>query len=203
MLTMPMAGMLVSKGDARIMMSCGFAATALSLYYMATHISLGMDFKTAAMLRVYQTLGLAFIFIPANTLSYVGVPQTKSNQISSMINFIRNIGGSIGIALLATFITRTTQQRQSYMAGHLNQGNPVFRNMLDGMTATLHSQGLSASEASRQAYARIAQLLQEQASALAYKDVISMLAVMVAFLAPLAFIMKRPSVHDAATPPVH
>ncbi len=60
MLTMPIAGMLVSKGDARIMMSCGFAATALSLYYMATHISLGMDFRTAAMLRVYQTFGLAF-----------------------------------------------------------------------------------------------------------------------------------------------
>jgi DHA2 family multidrug resistance protein len=203
MLTMPIAGMLVSKGDARIMMSCGFAATALSLYYMATHISLGMDFRTAAMLRVYQTFGLAFIFIPSNTLSYVGVPQTKSNQISSMINFIRNIGGSIGIALLATFITRTSQQRQSYLAGHLNQGNPMFRNMLDGMTATLHSQGLSVSEASRQAYARIAQLLEQQATALAYKDVISFLAILVACLTPLAFIMKRPSAHDAVAPPVH
>jgi DHA2 family multidrug resistance protein len=203
MLTMPISGMLVSKGDARITMSCGFAVTAVALYYMSTHISLGMDFKTASMLRVYQTLGLAFIFVPANTLSYVGVPPAKNNQISSMINFIRNIGGSIGIALLATFITRTTQQRQSYMAGHLNPGNPAFRNMLDGMTATLHSQGLSVTEASRQAYARIAQLLEQQASALAYKDVISVMAVLIAFLIPMAFIMKRPAAHSAEAPPMH
>jgi DHA2 family multidrug resistance protein len=203
MLTMPIAGILVSKGDARIMMACGFAATALSLYYMTTHISLQMDFKTAAMLRVYQTAGLAFIFIPSNTLSYVGVPREKSNQISSMINFIRNIGGSIGIALIAAFITRATQQRQSYMAGHLNHGNPAFRNMVEGLTATLHSQGLSVADATRQAYARVAQLLEQQAAALAYKDVISALAVLIACLIPMAFIMKRPAAGAAEAPPMH
>jgi MFS transporter, DHA2 family, multidrug resistance protein len=203
MLTMPIAGILVSKGDARIMMACGFAATALSLYYMTTHISLQMDFRTAAMLRVYQTAGLAFIFIPSNTLSYVGVPREKSNQISSMINFIRNIGGSIGIALIATFITRATQQRQSYMAGHLNHGNPAFRSMVEGLTATLHSQGLSVADATRQAYGRIAHLLEQQAAALAYKDVISVLAVLIACLIPMAFIMKRPAAGAAEAPPMH
>ena len=168
---------------------------------MATHIRLDgfQDCRHAARL---SDIGLAFIFIPSNVLSYVGIPR-ESNQISSMINFVRNIGGSVGIALLATFITRTSQQRQSYLAGHLNQGNPMFRNMLDGMTATLHSQGLSVSEASRQAYVRIAQLLEQQATALAYKDVISFLAILVACLTPLAFIMKRPSAHDAVAPPVH
>ncbi|HSY59163.1 MAG TPA: DHA2 family efflux MFS transporter permease subunit [Terriglobales bacterium] len=203
MLTMPIAGILVSKGDARIMMACGFAATALSLYYMTTHISLQMDFRTAAMLRIYQTAGLAFIFIPSNTLSYVGVPREKSNQISSMINFIRNIGGSIGIALIATFITRATQQRQSYMAGHLNHGNPAFRSMVEGLTATLHSQGLSVADATRQAYGRVAQLLEQQAAALAYKDVISVLAVLIACLIPMAFIMKRPAAGAAEAPPMH
>ena len=48
-----------------------------------------------------RSLGLAFIFIPSNTLSYVGVPREKNNQISSMISFVRNIGGSIGIALIS------------------------------------------------------------------------------------------------------
>ncbi len=203
MLTMPIAGLLVSKGDARIMMSCGFAATALSLYYMTTHISLKMDFKTAALLRVYQTVGLAFIFIPSNTLSYVGVPREKNNQISSMINFIRNIGGSIGIALISTFITRATQQRQSYMSSRLNHGNPAFRNMIEGLTATLHTQGLSAADATHQAYARVALLLQQQAAALAYKDVISALAVLIACLIPMAFIMKRPPAGAADAPPMH
>ena len=75
MLMMPMSGTLVSRVDPRGLMSFGFAATATALYYMATHLTLGVDFKTVALLRVYQTMGLAFIFIPSNVLSYVNIPR--------------------------------------------------------------------------------------------------------------------------------
>jgi MFS transporter, DHA2 family, multidrug resistance protein len=202
MLMMPISGFLVSKMDQRVMMSFGFATTAASLYYMTTHLSLGMDFQTAAMLRVYQVAGLAFIFVPSNMLSYVDVPPEKNNQISSMISFIRNIGGSIGIALLATFITRGTQQRQTYLSGHMNEGNLRFRQMIDGLTATLRSQGLSPADAAHQAYGRAAALLQQQAATLAYTDVVSGLAIIVACLAPLCFIMKRPP-KGIAAPSMH
>ena len=202
MLMMPLSGFLVSKMDQRVLMSVGFATTAAALYYMTTHLTLGMDFRTAAMLRVYQVAGLAFIFVPSNTLSYVDVPPDKNNQISSMISFIRNIGGSIGIALLATFITRGTQQRQTYLSGHMNEGNPRFRQMIDGLTATLRNQGLSPADAAHQAYARAAALLQQQAATLAYTDVVSGLAIIVACLAPLCFIMKRPP-KGLAAPSLH
>jgi DHA2 family multidrug resistance protein len=203
MLMMPISGFLVAKLDQRMMMAFGFSVTALSLYYMATHMTLGIDFKTAALLRVYQVAGLAFIFVPSNVLSYVDVPREKNNQISSMISFIRNIGGSIGIALISTFITRASQQRMTYLSGNMNQSNPRFRQMLEGLTATLHGQGLSASEASHQAYGRMAALLQQQATTLAYGDVVSIMAVAVALLAPMAFLMKRPPPHAAEPPPVH
>jgi MFS transporter, DHA2 family, multidrug resistance protein len=202
MLMMPISGMLVSKMDQRVLMSVGFATTAAALYYMATHITLGMDFQTASMLRVYQVMGLAFIFVPSNTLSYVDVPPEKNNQISSMISFIRNIGGSIGIALISTFITRSTQERQTYLSGHMNMGNSTFRQMLEGLAATLRTQGLSPAEAMRQAYARMAALLQTQAATLAYTDVVSGMALIVACLVPLCFIMKRPP-KDSAAPPMH
>ena len=203
MLMMPISGFLVAKLDQRMMMAFGFSVTALSLYYMATHMTLGIDFKTAALLRVYLVAGLAFIFVPSNVLSYVDVPREKNNQISSMISFIRNIGGSIGIALISTFITRASQQRMTYLSGNMNQSNPRFRQMFEGLTATLHGQGLSASEASHQAYGRMAALLQQQATTLAYGDVVSIMAVAVALLAPMAFLMKRPPPHAAEPPPVH
>ena len=85
---------------------------------MSTHLTMGIDFGTAAMLRVYQTMGLAFIFIPSNTLAYVGVPRTKNNQVSGMNAFIRNIGGSIGIAVISTFLMRLAQVHQNYMVAH-------------------------------------------------------------------------------------
>jgi MFS transporter, DHA2 family, multidrug resistance protein len=203
MLMMPISGFLVSKLDKRAMMCFGFGITAASLYYMATHMTLGIDFRTAAMLRIYQVAGLAFIFVPSNVLSYVDVPREKNNQISSMISFIRNIGGSIGIALISTFITRAAQQRQTYLSGNMNPANPRYRQMLEGLTATLHTQGLSMADATHQAHGRVAALLQQQATTLAYGDVVSVMAIVVGALAPLAFIMKRPPKHAAEAPPMH
>jgi MFS transporter, DHA2 family, multidrug resistance protein len=202
MLTMPLSGALVSRTDPRRVMCAGFAITAMALFYMSTHLALGMDFRTAALLRVYQTFGLAFIFIPSNTLSYVDIPREKNNQVSSMINFVRNIGGSIGIALISTLIVRTSQIRQNYLASRMQNGNPRFRGMVSGLASTLRMQGLAPVDAMRQAYARVYFLLQQQASALAYKDVVSILAVIVAFLVPLAFIMRPPS-NTTAPPLMH
>jgi MFS transporter, DHA2 family, multidrug resistance protein len=84
----------------------------------------------------------------------------------------------------------------------MNEGNPRFRQMIDGLSATLRSQGLSPSDATHKAYARVAALLGQQAATLAYTDVVSALAVIVACLAPLCFIMKRPP-KGAAAPSMH
>jgi MFS transporter, DHA2 family, multidrug resistance protein len=203
MFTMPISGFLSGKKDPRVMMACGFAATSLGLYHMATHLSLTMDFATAAMLRTYQVAGLAFIFVPSNVLCYAGIPREKNNQVASMMNFVRNIGGSIGIALVSTFVTRSTQTRQNYLTAHMQSGNPRFREMLEGMTATLRSQGVGAADATHQAYARMEMLLQQQAAALAFKDVVAILAIVVACLIPLAFIMKKPPAATRDAPPPH
>jgi MFS transporter, DHA2 family, multidrug resistance protein len=200
MLTMPISGALVSRMDARRVMCAGFTITAVALFYMSTHLVLGMDFTTAAMLRIYQTLGLAFIFIPSNTLSYVDIPVEKNNQVSSMINFVRNIGGSIGIAMISTLITRTTQIRQNYLSAHLQNGNPQFRGMVNGLAATLRSRGLAPADATHQAYGRVGMLLERQAASLAYKDVVSVLALVVACLIPMAFLMRRPKVAVEGAP---
>ncbi len=181
----------------------GYAATSLGLYHMATHLSLEMDFGTAAMLRTYQVAGLAFIFIPSNVLCYAGIPREKNNQVASMMNFVRNIGGSAGIAIVSTMVTRTTQRRQTYLSANMQNGNPRFREMVEGLTATLRGQGVSAADATHQAYGRIAMMMQQQAAALAFRDVVAMLAVVVMCLIPLAFIMKKPAAAVRDAPPPH
>jgi MFS transporter, DHA2 family, multidrug resistance protein len=203
MLTMPMAGALSGKMDPRYLLVIGYASVSLGLYHMATHLSLDMDFGTAAMLRTYQVAGLAFIFIPSNVLCYAGVPREKNNQVASMMNFVRNIGGSAGIAIVSTMVTRATQRRQNYLSANMQYGNPRFRGMLEGLSATLHSQGVSAADATHQAYGRMAMMMQQQASALAFRDVVSILAVVVMCLIPLAFIMKKPVAAVRDAPPPH
>jgi hypothetical protein len=85
----------------------------------------------------------------------------------------------------------------------MNQSNPRFRQMVEGLTATLHSQGYSMADATHQAYGRVAALLTQQATTLAYGDVVSVMALAVAALAPLTFLMKRPPRHTAEPPPMH
>jgi DHA2 family multidrug resistance protein len=190
MFMMPIAGILISRVDPRYMMVCGFGMTALSLFHMSTHLTMGIDFGTAAMLRVYQTLGLAFIFIPSNTLAYVGIPRTKNNQVSGMNAFIRNIGGSIGIAVISTFLTRLSQVHQNYMVAHAHAGNPAFDAMMKGVPP-------------KQGYAHIAGLIQAQATNLAYVDIVSVMAIVVTCLIPLVFLMRRGAPPKGDAPATH
>lgn len=191
LIMMPISGMLVSRMDPRIMMAAGFASTSAALYYMTTHLSLEMSFGTAAMLRTLQALALPFVFLPSTSLAYLGIPREKNNQVSGMNAFVRNIGGSIGIALIITSVTRQAQKHQSFMVAHAAAGNGAFDQLLAGMTAVYRRAGFSADIARQQAYARVQQIILGQATTLAYIDVISVLAVVVLCLVPLVFIMKR------------
>jgi MFS transporter, DHA2 family, multidrug resistance protein len=190
LLMMPVAGQLVSRVDPRGMMAVGFMATAAALYFMTTHISLQMDFATAAMLRTYQAIGLPFIFLPSNTLAYIGIPREKGNQIAAMNSFVRNIGGSIGIAVISSSLTRQIAKHQSYLVAHAAPGNGAFDRMANGMGQMFANRG--AAEPMRHAYGRIAGLISGQATTLAYIDIVSILTLVVLCLAPCVLIMKRP-----------
>jgi len=189
---MPIVGQLISRGvDPRKMIALGFAVTALALWHM-TVLNLGIDFKTAAMMRVYQTVGLAFLFVPINTLSYVGIPPNKSNQVSGITNLARNLGGSIGISGLSTFLTRLSQRHQVYLSAHMTAGDPAMTQTIAGLTQRFVSQGIPGNVASAQAYTVVSRTIGLQSATLAYIDIISTGAILVACLAPLAFLMKRP-----------
>ena len=203
LLMMPIAGMLVSRVDPRAMMSAGFASTALALVYMSRHLTLGIDFPTAALLRTLQTLGLAFIFIPSNTLAYVGVPQEKNNQVSSMNAFVRNVGGSIGIAIIITFVVRQSQKHQNFLVQHASAGNSQFHAAIEGMSRVLTSHGIDAVQSTQKAYAIMYQAIQAQATTLGYVDVISVLALIVACLTPLSYLMKRGLPGTGREPGIH
>jgi DHA2 family multidrug resistance protein len=197
-LLLPIVGTMVSHVDPRKLMAFGFVSISAALYYMSSIFSLTMDFRAAFLLRTLQMVGLAFIFIPQNILAYVGVPREKNNQISSMNSFVRNVGGSIGIALISTSIARIAQQRRNLMIAHTTPGTPAYENMVGGLAQNFARQGGGASGATRQAYGAVSFMIDRQATTLAYVQVISVLAVIVLCLIPFLLIMKRnrPAVGD-------
>jgi len=106
--TMPLVGRLSSRIQARWLAAIGFLITGLALMHM-TRIDLQANFTTYMLDNVYVRLGVAFLFIPINTLAYLDVPPGKNNQISSMINMFRNIGASVGISMVSTLTQRRAQ----------------------------------------------------------------------------------------------
>ena len=197
---LPIVGTLVSRVDPRKLMAFGFISISAAMYYMSTVFSLTMDFRMAFLIRTLQLAGLAFIFVPQNVLAYVGVPREKNNQISSMNSFMCNVGGSIGIALISTYISRIGQQRRGSLTAHTAPGSPAFENMTNGLAAKLHSQGAGSVEATRQAHGMISAMIDRQATTLGYVQVISFLSLMLIALVPFLLIMKRnkPAVGEQA-----
>jgi DHA2 family multidrug resistance protein len=190
MVCMPIVGRLIGKVDARYLAGFGFLVTAVALWHMSG-LTLQMSFEYAASLRVYQTIGLAFLFIPINTLSYTDVPMNKSNDVSGIINLARNVGGSTGTALFTTMLARHSQLHQNFLAANVSDGNPVYQSQLQGLTQRFIASGSSLSEASNQASAQLYRMVQQQSSILAYLDIIQFFAIAALCMVPLVFLMRR------------
>ena len=97
MVLMPIVGVLLARFQARWLVIFGMAVSAAGLFIMAG-FNLEMDFRTAMLSRVIQGVGLAFLFVPINTVAFYFVPREKTSNATGLINLARNIGGSCGIA---------------------------------------------------------------------------------------------------------
>jgi MFS transporter, DHA2 family, multidrug resistance protein len=188
---MPVVGLLLgTKIDPRLMVSIGFLGTATTLYLM-TVINLQIPFETMVRLRMVQVVFIPLIFIPISTLNYVGVPREKSNQISGMSNFARNLGGSIGTSMLTTFLARQNQTHLNNFGRHTDPSNPNFKHMLDGLVAMFVAQGYDTVTASKKALAMMYQTVLAQAGTISFMNAFFVMSIAIACLAPLPWIMKR------------
>ena len=199
MAMMAIAGRSLGKFDPRIMVVLGYVAVSAGLYNL-TRLSLDTSFGTATLWRALQVIGLPFVFIPISTLNYVGVPRSKSNQISSLSNFARNLGGSMGTALLTTFLARTAQTHQQQLASNTVTGSPQYTMYLNGVAGVLRQQGQTAAQAAQSAVGYAYQEMLRQASMLAYKNAFAVLAITILCLTPLPFLMRLPTKVEKPAP---
>lgn len=189
---MPVAGLLLqTKVDPRLLVSIGFLGTAITLHLM-TIIYLQIDFHTVVALRMIQVIFMPLIFIPISTLNYIGVPREKSNQVSGLSNFSRNIGGSIGTSMLSTFLARQNQIHQTALTAHTNNANGNYLQMVSGLKGLYLSQGFDAVTAGQKALATMYRTVSAQAGAMSFENAFWMMSVLISCLVPLPFIMRRP-----------
>jgi len=194
MVCMPIVGFLLSRYSPRWLMLFGMSMLSFSLFHM-TGFDLGVDFRTVTMARVYQAMGLAFLFVPINTAAYSGLPRDKNNAASGLMNLARNIGGSVGISFVTTSLTRRAQIHQARIVETLNAANPQFRSTVRGMTGIFSGGGFGPGTgpgtAQQHAYAMIQANVIRQSTMLAYIDNFWVLGVVIACLVPCVFLIKK------------
>ena len=187
---MPIAGQITGRFQPKYLITLGLISIALSMWY-STSLTPDASFDYFAWVRVYQTIGLPFLFIPINTVAYDGLPPEKTNQGSALMNVARNLGGSVGISLANVVLVQREQFHQSRLVENVTPTSPMFHSTMQQLTQYFTAHGASAADAARQAMAMIGQMIQTQATILAYIDVFHVCSIAAAVMIPLVLLLVR------------
>jgi DHA2 family multidrug resistance protein len=197
LIELPLVGQLTSHIQARYLMAFGWAALTCALFFSARRIDLEISFSSATWLRIAQYVPMGFIFIPATLVAYLGLPREKSNAVAGLINFVRNIGASVGTSIVTTLLARRAQVHQVMLANHTGLVNPAFQSSAASLAATLAHSGVNAAQL--QAYSRLYRSMRDQASALSYIDTFWVLAIVAGVMFLLSFLLKSNNPRGAGT----
>ncbi len=147
---------------------------------------------------------MPFLFVPINVMAFAYVPREKTNSATGLINLTRNLGGSVGISLVAAAQSHMAQVSQSTL-GRQRDGWSI-RCMPSGssnLQGALQAAGSDPVQAAQQAQAILYGELLRQSSMVAYVDVFRLLAWLCVALIPLMFFMKPAKPRAGSAPPVH
>ena len=190
MVMMPMVGLLLSRYEARWLVMFGLLVSSLGLYQMS-RFNLEIDFRHAVLARIVQSLGLAFLFVPINTTAFYFIARQNTSYATGLINLARNIGGSTGIALSTTLIARREQFHQQRLIEHLSPLDASYQSTLEAAKQMFLAKGADAAHAAQQAQQFVYDMVQRQASMLAFLEDFRLLAIAFLALIPLMFLMKN------------
>jgi DHA2 family multidrug resistance protein len=171
------------------------------MYISSKQVDLLMSFRSATLLRVWQYIPVAFLFVPLTLAGYVGLAPEKTNAAAGLMNFFRNMGQSVGTSAVTTLIARRSQYHQSVLAEYTASGR--FHSSITALALRLTRAGVSAHSARQQALGRLYALVQSQAAVLSYVDIYWLLAMGSVIMFIASFLLKRNEPGKGAKVSVH
>jgi DHA2 family multidrug resistance protein len=190
MVMMFVVGRLAAKVQPKYLIVAGAVLIALSMYGM-TNVYGDLGFWFMARSRMLLGVGLPLIFVPIMAASYDGIPPSKTDQASALINAARNTGGSIGVSIVSNVLTHREQFHQSRLVEQVIPSSAEYQDTLQQVTGFFTGQGSSLAQAHDQAIQWIGSQVQSQASFLAYMDAFWGLALISLATVPLALTLRK------------
>jgi DHA2 family multidrug resistance protein len=188
---MPVVGQLTTKIPTKYIMAFGWLCLAGGMYYSTWRMDLLISFTSAARLRIVQSFGLGFLFVPISLSAYIGIAPEKGNAVAGLINFMRNMGSSVGTSIVTTMLARRAQFHQSVLTYHATNYDPAFRNQISGLSRQLNHVGATPPDAQLGAVARAYREILTQSQTLAYIDTYMVLAVAASIMFLFAFVVRK------------
>jgi DHA2 family multidrug resistance protein len=191
LVAMQFSGRWVGRHDPRVPLFLGVAMSSFAAWTMS-NFSLGADFSSLLAPRIYLGIGMGLLFIPLNTLVLSSIPKPQMGNATSVYSLLRNLGGSIGVAFSATMFTHRAQVHQSRLAEHLTAMDGGLRAAVEKGQALLPARGIPEALAGNVTLGRIYGQMVRQATMMGFNDAFFVMAVMMAGLLPLLFLLRRP-----------
>ncbi|HYR85369.1 MAG TPA: DHA2 family efflux MFS transporter permease subunit [Terriglobia bacterium] len=200
-IAMPVVGFLIAKFDPRKLLGFGLIGGAISLFALGS-INLQVGYWDIFWPQFFQGISMGLIFVPLTTVTMSLIKKEEMGNATSLFNLMRNLGGSVGIAVIATMLSRTTQIQFNVLGAHVSAFDANVRLLLDQIRGSFIARGLDFTTASSAAYVALSGMVQKQAVMVAFVNLFRILALVFAVVVPLVFLMKKPR-HTQPSGPMH
>ena len=185
----PVLSLVMPHVQTRFVVTAGFLVLGCSLLY-SRNISPDIDFRHLVEIRITQSLGIGFLFVPLSVLTYQTLPRRLQGDATALFTMFRNVAGSVGISLSTAAIVSRSQTHMAYLSYHMTNTDPSFRGTVAQIARAIQGLGASAAVSTQRALGQTYQTLIAQAGFLAYQDVFLYCALVAFAFVPLTFLFS-------------
>jgi MFS transporter, DHA2 family, multidrug resistance protein len=188
---MPLTGLMTGRFDPRKLLTTGLVVGGVTLLWLS-ELNLQAGYWDIFWPQLVQGIGMSLLFVPLTTVAMDPIPRERMGNATSLFNLMRNIGGSVGIAMTGTMLARQQQRTTSLLGANVTPYDAAAQSMFVQMRAGFMTAGADAVTATNRAYAALFGMVQRQAAMVSFVGLFQLLGVMFLALVPLVLLMKRP-----------
>jgi DHA2 family multidrug resistance protein len=207
MAAMPIVGRIYNIVSPRLVIAIGVVLVGFGAYEMS-HFTLDTSQHGVIMALIYQGVGFACLFVPLTTVSLSSIPRHLMADATGLNSLFRQVGGSIGLAIAATMLSRFSAQTRTALVSHLTGSDPEAVMRLRQVSGALAARGVDAPSAREMALRAMDGAVSRQATLISFERVFLLAGMLFILVLPLLAFLKAPKTEEgpgtpAPKPDVH
>ena len=197
----PIVGRIYNAVSPRLVVALGIILVSFGSY-LQSQFTLDTSHLAVVRCTAVQGVGFACLFVPLTTAALSGIRRHQLPDATGLNSLFRQVGGSIGLAVFATLLTRSAAPARASIAAHLSQTSPIAAARMAQIVQGMAQRGLQASEAIAGARGALYGIISRQAMVLAFEKVFLLAGMMFMAVLPLLYFL-RSAHHGQPAAPIH